>query len=130
LEAELSERQYFVYFLACGPYVKIGRSGPRSLKSRIQSLASMLPDEPTLLGVVHCPHPDRLLSEGGLHVRFAKCHHRNEWFRLTDEIRAFVEENREPIATWLIPPPAKVRAHIAQAQKTEAEWIAFHEQGL
>jgi hypothetical protein len=110
---------YNVYFLECGPYVKIGRSAPGKLSRRLRDLASILPEDSTLLGVIDCPedHPTR--SERFMHIRFAAYHHRGEWFRTNDVIREYVRRNgRSPL---IGPKARKTPNRIYWAQQNQRE---------
>lgn len=83
-----------IYFLACGPYVKVGYS--RNVKARVESLRR--PAEQTerpndlnvldahLLAVVPgAPQGERLI-----HTLLAPHHVVGEWFHLNDDVRAHI----------------------------------------
>ena len=110
-------RWYHIYFLECGPYVKIGRAAPGRLKKRLYDLASILPEDSTLLGVIDCPEDHPVHSERFMHVRFAKYHHRGEWFHINDEIRAYVKANG--FLPLVGPRPRKTPNRIYWAQRNE-----------
>jgi hypothetical protein len=71
------------------PLVKIGYA--RCVRSRLADLQTYSPDKLVLLGVV-AGGPAR---ETALHARFAHLRVRGEWFRLTREVRRFLEAEGE-----------------------------------
>jgi hypothetical protein len=75
-----------VYFIGAGDpeFVKIGFT--TSLEQRLRSLRTASHVEP----VVHLAIPGTRSLERELHTRFASARHNREWFRLTDEIEAFI----------------------------------------
>ena len=79
-----------VYVISAGDpkFVKIGFS--TSLQQRLRSLRTASHVEP----IVHVAIPGPRSLEHDLHIRFASARHNREWFRLTDEIAAFVASER------------------------------------
>lgn len=69
-------------------YVKIGFS--TSLEQRLRSLRTASHAEP----IVHLAIPGPRSLERDLHARFASARHNREWFRMTDEIAAFIASER------------------------------------
>jgi len=82
-----------VYLISIGDpdFVKIGFT--TSLGPRLRSLRTGSHVEP----FVHVAIPGSRSLEGDLHNRFASAHQNREWFRLTDEIAAFIASER---AKW------------------------------
>jgi hypothetical protein len=117
------ETWYYVYFLECSGYVKIGKSEPPSIKSRLRTIASCCPFPMTFLGAIASPERNSPLNERRIHARFAKHAHKNEWFTLNDEIRAFLDEYRSTFQYEL--PAGKVSALIdsfRQAPRSSKEY--------
>jgi hypothetical protein len=79
-----------VYLISAGDpkFVKIGFS--TSLEQRLRSLRTASHAEP----IVHLAIPGPRSLERDLHTRFASARHNREWFRLTDEIAAFIASER------------------------------------
>jgi hypothetical protein len=79
-----------VYFISAGDpqFVKIGFTA--SLERRLRSLRTGSHVELT----VHVAIPGPRSLERDLHTRFASAHQNREWFRLTDEIAAFIASER------------------------------------
>ena len=75
---------YFVEAVGTG-LVKIGFTN-RWVSQRLRELQTTSPHYLRLLHSIDGTAGD----ERNLHVRFAKCHHRGEWFRLGDEIMEFL----------------------------------------
>lgn len=79
-----------VYVMSAGDpeFVKIGFT--TSLERRLRSLRTASHVEP----IVHVAIPGTRSLERDLHNRFASAHQKREWFRLTDEIAAFIASER------------------------------------
>lgn len=79
----------FVYFVQCGPHVKIGftRSSP---ESRIQDLQTGSAEPLTLL---HCEAGSER-DERRLHRAFKPYHVNREWFSLAGELAEFIERRK------------------------------------
>ena len=79
-----------VYVMSAGDaeFVKIGFT--TSLELRLRSLRTASHVEP----IVHVAIPGTRSLERDLHNRFASAHQNREWFRLTDEIAAFIASER------------------------------------
>jgi hypothetical protein len=79
-----------VYLISAGDpqFVKIGFT--TSLKRRLRSLRTGSHVEP----IVHVAIQGTRSLERDLHNRFASAHQKREWFRLTDEIAAFIASER------------------------------------
>lgn len=88
------EEFYWVYFLQCEGFVKIGRSEPNNLKNRLREITKYCPFPMTFLGAIRSPVGISALNEKRIHIRFAKQAVHSEWFHLTDEIREFLETHR------------------------------------
>lgn len=79
-----AQTEGFVYFIACGPYVKIGYS--YSPLERAASMATNNPYPCALIGLVR----GGKIREKEIHGQFAANRHRNEWFHLTPEVRSAI----------------------------------------
>lgn len=78
----------FVYFIACGPYIKIGYTR-RGVKKRLEDFRTSNPFPLHIcLTLEASKWPERVL-----HWRFTESHHAREWFHLTDEIKHFIKKN-------------------------------------
>jgi Meiotically up-regulated gene 113 len=79
-----------VYVMSAGDpeFLKIGFT--TSLERRLRSLRTASHVEP----IVHVAIPGTRSLERDLHNRFASAHQNREWFRLTDEIAAFIASER------------------------------------
>lgn len=121
------EEFYYVYFIECAGYVKIGRSEAASINSRLRCIASCCPLPMTFLGAVRSPPGKSVFNEKRLHIRFAKHAHKGEWFKLTDEVREFLDWHRCEFKFTF--PPDKVNALIdsfrqaPRSSKEFYEWI-------
>lgn len=94
----------FVYFVKSGHFVKIGTS--KNFISRLSELQVGNPEKLKILGRIF---GDRT-TEKKLHKRFAKHHHRGEWFRLEgDLLKAMDCAN-----LWTIPIDLPMPAHPAR----------------
>lgn len=76
-----------VYFIGCGDHVKIGIAN--SVEKRLKTLATGHHQELTLLAVIK-DAPGEMEIE--LHQRFADDRVRGEWFKLSPDIQAFIDE--------------------------------------
>lgn len=88
--ADMAPDHSGVYFIQCGPFVKIGCA--RSIRRRFQSLQQNIPFRLTLVGVVEAPIERLLEVERSYHARFASAHQVAEWFRLEGELDTFCLE--------------------------------------
>lgn len=77
-----------VYFVQCGPFVKIGMA--RDVRSRLLALQLGNPFPLRFLGAIGDGQSLGSL-EAQCHARFAKFHRRGEWFWLEGELKAFCE---------------------------------------
>jgi hypothetical protein len=77
-----------IYFIRSGRYVKIGYT-KHSMKRRLEDLQI---GNPVRLEVIAMIDGDRK-AERATHDRFIALHIQGEWFKLTDEIRAFIAAN-------------------------------------
>lgn len=77
-----------VYFIRCNDRVKIGYA--KNVEARLADLQVGSPYDLEILGTVSGGHEE----EGRLHTLFYQDRIRGEWFRLSDAILAFIEENR------------------------------------
>ncbi len=79
-----------VYVISAGDpeFVKIGFT--TNFEQRLRSLRTASHAEP----MIHLTIAGRRSLERDLHARFASARHNREWFRLTDEIEAFVASER------------------------------------
>lgn len=75
-----AKTQGFIYFIACGEFVKIGHSA--TPRRRPKDFATANPYDCTIIGIM----PGGTLDEAKLHERFAHLEHRNEWFHKTPEL--------------------------------------------
>lgn len=77
-----------VYFIQCGPFVKIGLA--QSVRKRFQGLQQVMPFQLELRGVIQPAEGQKLRDlERGFHKRFKSAHQVGEWFRLEGELDAF-----------------------------------------
>lgn len=81
---EASRTRGFVYFVACGQYLKIGYS--HDPRDRVRRMATNNPYDCELVGLL----VGGTDLEGEIHGRFRHLHFRNEWFHLTDELLSAV----------------------------------------
>lgn len=77
----------FVYFIACGPYIKIGHSQDHP-RERMRAMATYNPFPIELVGMLVAGR-DR---EREIQQRFAGSHHVLEWFHAAPELLAYVAE--------------------------------------
>lgn len=75
-----------IYFLRCGPYVKIGRS--RQLRNRLAELKTGNPYPLDLIATI----PGDKILDAALRGRFAALHHQDEWFHLRDELEIYIKD--------------------------------------
>lgn len=78
-----------VYFIACGPFIKIGITN--DLVRRLQSLEAQCPYPLTVLGVIA---GSRRL-EKALHLMFVEDKHRSEWFRATKQLHGYIHDHAD-----------------------------------
>lgn len=96
-----------VYIVRVGCFVKIGVSS--NVVSRSRSIQNANPERVHGVGFIHEPNPGKADAlEVALHERFQAHHHRGEWFRLCDDIHAFLRDEAQP---W---PDASGRQSAAQ----------------
>lgn len=76
----------WVYFVRCGPYVKIGVAGQGRLHDRLAELQVGNPEHLSLLGIMRGGHR----VEHQLHRRWARNRRRGEWFLLTMDLAQFI----------------------------------------
>jgi hypothetical protein len=86
-----------VYFFECQGFVKIGMS--IDIFGRLESLQRENPLVVNVLGVIVTQGGRAPKLECELHERFRSAHHRGEWFRLTEEIMAFIQEHATCVDT-------------------------------
>jgi Meiotically Up-regulated Gene 113 (MUG113) protein len=85
-----------VYFIRCGPFVKIGFA--TNVSKRFMAIQLGCPLEMELVGLVPCSTAaDARALECRLHEQFSAQRHRLEWFRLDRDICRFIAETK-PIA--------------------------------
>lgn len=87
-----------VYFIRCGPYVKVGISD--DVVFRHKSLIKLIPADLEPLGFI--PMPDRaalLKRERELHDQFTAHRYRGEWFTMNAEIARAMSEEAKPWPT-------------------------------
>ena len=81
-----NQREEFVYFIACGNYIKIGYS--RSIFWRLRSFRTNTPDAKILW-----VEPGTVRQEKIYHRHFAACRlEGTEWFRRTPKLLDFLRE--------------------------------------
>jgi hypothetical protein len=78
----------YIYFARCGHHIKIGIT--QCIPVRLYEFATSSPDVVTL---VHYEIGTRS-TEKAFHQRFAADHERGEWFRLSEDIVAYIRETR------------------------------------
>lgn len=106
---ELHGRVSYVYFLRVGVRVKIGTS--INLKTRVSALRSGIAGKSAL---THATLGDRAL-ESQLHYRFKTDRIRGEWFRFSDEIRAWIKADQEQNRHGACLTPAPVLSHLSNS---------------
>lgn len=77
-----------VYFLKAGDFVKIGIAS--SLRARVKALQTACPHPLETIGVIPVDLSSAYDVERELHEKFAGHRTHGEWFRYSDEIKAFV----------------------------------------
>lgn len=77
-----------VYFLASGPYVKIGFA--RDIHGRIEDLRVGIPFQLECIGIVRCAPEDLRAREREHHARFAAHRVRGEWFWHKDDLATYI----------------------------------------
>jgi Meiotically Up-regulated Gene 113 (MUG113) protein len=75
----------FVYFIACGEFVKIGQT--QSPPNRVAALRTGTPYDLKLLKVVRAS----MRTERTFHATLREYHHRFEWFRLDQNLLAAIK---------------------------------------
>lgn len=77
-----------VYFIQCGPFVKIGLA--RNIRFRFKSLQQIIPFQLELLGAFAPAEGQSLRDlERSFHQRFCSVHQCGEWYRLEGELDVF-----------------------------------------
>jgi len=80
-------KQYYfgtgTYFIKCDNFVKIGRT--TDLNVRLQTLRTANPYDLELLAFTHFKDIER-----EVHKKFKHLKHRNEWYKLTPELEAYI----------------------------------------
>jgi hypothetical protein len=78
----------FIYFLLVehADAVKIGWTRDKSLKTRMRHYYTYCPLNVDVLKVI----PGSMLEERALHRRFVRDRIRAEWFRYSDELKAYI----------------------------------------
>jgi hypothetical protein len=89
-EAGTAGRIYFIAAPDVG-HVKIGWTA----KQAEARLGELQPSSPCVLVLMHVIEDRSEFDEHRLHERFASDRLHNEWFRLTDEIATYIEEQRQ-----------------------------------
>lgn len=90
VSANKVSRSRVVYFLAAGPFVKIGFTG-RSVQSRIDQMKTGCPYEIHLLATI----PGDYKKERELHQKFDQHRAHLEWFFAADEIINYIKEHAD-----------------------------------
>jgi hypothetical protein len=104
-KAQIDEGRGGIYVIQCGGLIKIGISV--DVHARVKGLDMAQNSKITPLAFIREDDRERQLRlEGSLHYRFAEHHHRGEWFRDCEEIRAFIAAEAGP---W----PEKKKASVA-----------------
>lgn len=84
---ESTTKHRWVYIIQCGEFIKIGIA--EDVSKRLATLQTGSPHKLTLLRKFKSSNAERVEQE--LHEKLGKHHHRNEWFRLDDVVKAWVE---------------------------------------
>jgi hypothetical protein len=92
-QALVRARKAGVYFVKCGPFVKIGCSN--RLNERLRCIDLSVPFETQVLAVLDVPNEDARQREAELHRRFAHLRHRGEWFRFENDLQVFIASLKE-----------------------------------
>jgi len=77
-------QKHYVYFIECAGFVKVGVSSRP--QKRFVGIQVSNPFDCTLIGTIET-HAD---GERMIHDFIEKHHHRGEWYRLTDDLRALI----------------------------------------
>jgi hypothetical protein len=78
-------QQGFIYFLRCGPFVKIGFT--KSLQTRLRTHRTSNPMPITVLHTM----PGNRADEANLLLKFAHLKHHGEWFNATPKLLNFIK---------------------------------------
>jgi hypothetical protein len=80
-----------VYFLRCGPFIKIGISD--NVHRRLKGMRTDNPFDIEPVGFICCQtYPDAQRLESELHCQFDSERHHREWFRDCDRLRAVIQQ--------------------------------------
>jgi hypothetical protein len=82
-----------IYFVQCGPYIKIGVG--RDVRSRVQALQCASPFDIEPIGWIRHRRLKRK-AELDLHTKFAAHRHKGEWFHNVPELRHYILFHAEP----------------------------------
>jgi hypothetical protein len=122
-----------IYFAGCGELVKIGTTAFSDAQPRISNLQTGNPEPVVLLAQM----AGGVAVEADLHRRFHALHVRGEWFRYSDDLRAFIadiDDGAEPYGLFgantpffgIFVPGAHYRVvDRAYAQTNEGRWWCF-----
>lgn len=77
-----------VYYIRCGDYVKIGKSG--DIQERVKDIARWNPYPVEVVAYEPCPGARAHAREAEIHECLSAHHHQGEWFRLSDEVEQFI----------------------------------------
>ncbi len=81
-----------VYFMACGEYIKIGKTLAAIARKRLCTLQIGNPHKIVPLGFIDACFK----SEADLHAMFSTYWHQGEWFRSNSELLKYIEDYAEP----------------------------------
>ena len=84
-ERDKSQTEGYVYFIACGRYVKVGYSSVHP-RRRLVAMRVLNPSPCRLIGVIS----GGKILERTVQRSMSICKHRNEWFHLTKATRALI----------------------------------------
>lgn len=76
-----------VYFIRCGPFVKIGCA--KNVRQRFRAIQQVIPFQLELVGIIETEVGALRELEAQYHERFQSAHQVNEWFRLEGELDIF-----------------------------------------
>lgn len=86
----LEEHRGYIYFLLAenADAVKIGYTRQKSMKTRMRYFYTYSPYSVDLLLIM----PGSMIQERDIHKRFVKDKIHGEWFRYSDELKAYIEK--------------------------------------
>lgn len=115
-----------VYFIQCGNYIKIGHADDP--ERRLRELQTGNPNKLELLGYVS----GDIVREREIHFTFADFRTDGEWFELTTDILAYLQQNKaDSVATRKskLVPKRVTSKRKGMYRQDSAGWIEYSRQG-